>query len=461
MQARELLERFKSEAPIPVMVRSILEFVLSAQRLDDIFRRHAVRQKCGELLFSTVGDLMALVALKIKPSINAAYLHRTQEEVGVAIESIYNKLRGIEPAVSRALVRETATELRKVMETMPQGQSPPYFPGYETRILDGNHLAGTQHRIKELRTTGEAALPAVCLAILDPDRRLLVDVLPCENAHTSECRLLPQAMELIQANEIWITDRKLSTKEFMFTIQDRQAFFLFRHAKGLVSRWKELEKPRECGPCSTGKLSEQQIEIEWQGRAMTIRRVTVHLRKPTRKGEREVFILTNLPATMSAGQIADGYLKRWDIEIAFQQLATCLHSEIESLGYPQAALFSFCMAMTMFNVLSTIKLAIAAHAKSPELRDKLSTYHMALEVSDSWRGLRIALNDEEFQSLMDHSTAPEFGRALLMLAAHAKLQRYRKSVRGPKLPPPKRTSGKRGRHIATQKLIAARSTEPR
>ena len=29
---------------------------------------------------------------------------------------------------------------------------PPLLPGYRVRILDGNHLAATEHRIKELRT---------------------------------------------------------------------------------------------------------------------------------------------------------------------------------------------------------------------------------------------------------------------------------------------------------------------
>ena len=43
------------------------------------------------------------------------------------------------------------------------------MPGYPIRILDGNHLAGTEHRIKELRALRAGALPGQALVVLDPD----------------------------------------------------------------------------------------------------------------------------------------------------------------------------------------------------------------------------------------------------------------------------------------------------
>ena len=35
-----------------------------------------------------------------------------------------------------------------------------------------------------------------------------------------------------------------------------------------------------------------------------------------------------------------------------------LNGEINALGYPKAALFSFCMALVAYNVLSTVKGAV-------------------------------------------------------------------------------------------------------
>ena len=70
--------------------------------MDQLFRDHAVRQRESPLLFSTIVDLMTLVVCGVRPSINAAYLAR-QEEVGVAVKSVYNKVNGVKPQVSQQL----------------------------------------------------------------------------------------------------------------------------------------------------------------------------------------------------------------------------------------------------------------------------------------------------------------------------------------------------------------------
>ena len=42
----------------------------------------------------------------------------------------------------------------------------------------------------------------------------------------------------------------------------------------------------------------------------------------------------------------------------FQELEAHLHSEINSLGYPKAALFGFCVALVTYNVLAVVKAAL-------------------------------------------------------------------------------------------------------
>ena len=455
MRVNDLLERFQEESPIAVMARLALEQILDGERLDKLFQRHAVRQKCGELLFSTVADVMGLVALKIKPSVNAAYKHRTKEKVGVAIASIYNKLQGIESNVGRALVRETAKDLLTVVQCMPTALQAPVLPGYKTRIVDGNHLAGTEHRIEELRTLGAAALPGQCIAVLDPDHRLMLDVIPCEDGHASECTLFPQILELVHPGEVWIGDRRFGSQFMMTTMAlDKRSHFIFRHALGLVPHWNPIGQRQKVGRTEDATLYEQSIEIQYQKRNLKLRRVTVKLDTPTRQGDGEIHILTNLPHSVRAKKIAQAYRRRWNIETAFQQLAQSLHSEIETLGYPQAALFSFCMGIMMFNLLSTIKSAIAAAKGSPEVADQVSTYFVALEISESWRGLTIAINDEEFRSLYGKMTLQQLARTMVSIAKHVNLARIRKSSRGPKKPPPKRKSGNRGNHVATSRVLA-------
>jgi len=69
----EVFERFVEKAPAAVMVRGILERVLSPDALNALFDRVAEKQYTRELLFSSVFQLMNLVVCKVQPSIHAAY----------------------------------------------------------------------------------------------------------------------------------------------------------------------------------------------------------------------------------------------------------------------------------------------------------------------------------------------------------------------------------------------------
>jgi len=93
-----------------------------------------------------------------------------------------------------------------------------------------------------------------------------------------------------------------------------------------------------------------------QGHDLTLRRVVVRLNQPTRHGDWEVVVFTNLPAAVAdALTIADLYLSRWSVEGMFQVITDVFSCELNTLGYPKAALFVFCMAVVAFNILSTLK----------------------------------------------------------------------------------------------------------
>ena len=115
MTFHDMFERFEKQTPVCVMVRAALENVFAAERLDEIFEKHAVQQRCGDLLFSTVADMMADVVCRIRPSVNAAYRAQA-DEIGVTVKSVYDKLAGIEIAVSRGMVRETATRMKDIID---------------------------------------------------------------------------------------------------------------------------------------------------------------------------------------------------------------------------------------------------------------------------------------------------------------------------------------------------------
>jgi hypothetical protein len=169
-----MFQRFMEKAPVTVMVRSTLERVLSPESLDAIFAKSAVRQVEGELLFSSVVELLAVVVWRQRDSVRQAY-QQARENFEVSVRSVYNKLNGTETQVCRSLVRETAEPLVEIVAALGSRRQP-QLAGYRTRIIDGNHLTSTEHRLKPLRFTKSGPLPDQALAVLDPDRMLIIDL---------------------------------------------------------------------------------------------------------------------------------------------------------------------------------------------------------------------------------------------------------------------------------------------
>ena len=256
------------------------------------------------------------------------------------------------------MVRTSAERLAPVIAAMG-GARTPLLPGYRTKLLDGNHLPGTEHRHQGVADDRAGALPGHALVVLDPGLMLATDVVLCEDGHAQERSLLDQVLEIVAAKDLWIADRNFCTTDFLFGIARRGGFFVIRqHASTL--HWEFVGKRRACGRIETGKVFEQTIRATNDaGEVLFLRRVTVVLDQPTRDGDTELHLLTNVPAKDARAKvIADLYRRRWTIETAFQELEATLHGEINTLGYPKAALFAFCVALVAYNVLSTLKAAL-------------------------------------------------------------------------------------------------------
>ncbi len=449
----DVFERFVQQSPVAVMARAALEHALSPLAIDSLFERTAQRQYTRTLLFSSVVDLMGAVVAKIQPAVNAAYRARA-ETLGVSIRALYDKLDRTEPGLSAELVRHTARTLGPVITAMG-GERAAWLPGYQVKILDGNHLAGTEHRLKELRTIGAGALPGQALVVLDPQAMLVTDVFPCEDGHAQERSLLGSVLQTIQPGQAWVADRNFCTTGFLFGIDRRGGAFVIRqHATTL--HIESIDERRPCGRGETGAVYEQEMRLnDGDGGTMTVRRITVELDTPTRDGEAEVHILTNLPAgSAEALAVAELYRRRWSVEAAFGELATCLNGEIDTLGYPKAALLGFCVALVSYNVLSVVKAALrSVHGEAAV--EGLSFYYLADEVAGTHRGMMIAIPEDEW-AVFSGLTAVAFGLVLRDLAAKVRLSAYRKQVRGPKRPQPKRESGAKVKHVSTAKLLKER-----
>lgn len=450
----DVFERFSQDSPLSVMAQGVMENALNPQILDELFEDFAEKQFTNKLLFSTIVDLMSVVVCRIRPSIHAAFQARA-ETVGASIDAVYDKLNGTETVVSAALVGSVASRLAPVIDAM-KGARPEWLPGYRTRVLDGNHLPGSEHRLKELRTIRAGALPGHALVVLDPRLMLVTDVVLCEDGHAQERSLLDRIVAMVAAKDLWIADRNFCTTNFLFGIAGRGGSFVIRqHASTL--HWEFVGKRRACGRIDTGKVFEQTIRATNDaGEILILRRVTVLLDQPTRDGETELHLVTNVPAKDARAKvIAELYRRRWTIETAFQELEATLHGEVNTLGYPKAALFAFCVALVAYNVLSTLKAALRSVHGDEKIAEEVSGYYIADEIQMTHRGMMIAIPEDEWVDF--HDLPPvELANVLVRLARSVSLPKLRKHPRGPKKPKPKKQSGAKIKHVATAKILKGR-----
>ena len=452
MSSEGLFQRFMEKSPVTVMVRATLEFTLAPAALDMIFEGAAKRQVSGQLLFSSVVDLLSLVVCRQRKSVNEAY-QRAKEDFEVSVKSVYNKLNGTETQVCRELVRQTAQPLVAVIDSLGV-QRKPTLAGYHTRIIDGNHLTSTDHRLEALRYTRSGPLPGQALVVLDPDRMLFVDIFPCEDGEAQERRLLPEVIAAAQKNELYIDDRNFCTTGFLFGLAGQGAFFVTRQHKSTLT-WEDETKPKKVGRNENGVIYEQLLHLTSGPHTLTVRRITVKLDEPTRDGETEINVLTNLPpGDANALKVAELYLTRWTIENAFQEIEQALRSEINTLGYPGAALLGFSIAAIMYNIISVTKWAIEREHSEQVTRDQLSGYYLAAIVSEDYGGMMIALPEEDWTKRYATLTPQAFASHLRACAKYVRPDSIRKNVRGPKKPRPKRSSGKIDHHVSTAQLIA-------
>jgi IS4 transposase len=453
----ECFEKFIERSPVSVMVRGALERVFDPEKLEQVFADHALLQYTRELTFAQCVGLMSDVVFRVAPSVGAWYkAHR--EEMAVTRQAVYDKLKRMELPIAAGLVAYAGRELGASLRQMP-APPPPVLPGYRVRVLDGNHLAGTEHRLEELRRYRAAALPGHALVFYDPQWDVATEVVPCEDAYTQERALLPEVVPMVAAGDCIVADRNFCTTGFLFGIARRGAFFVIRqHGANVVGQLQG--KRHAAGQDARGQVLYEQalcITETDTGATLVVRRITVELATPTRQGETEIHILTNLPPVDApAMQLSALYADRWTIETAFQHLTVDLACEVDTLGYPKAALFGFCVALVAYNVVAVVKGALRAAHGAAYVDEQLSMYYLTLEVAQVATGMEIALGPEPWEIFQQMSTA-EFAATLVTIAQHLDTKKYTKHKRGPKKQPPKRLSGKHHSHISTARILALRA----
>ena len=208
-------------------------------------------------------------------------------------------------------------------------------------------------------------------------------------------------------------DRNFCVLEWLFRIRKKSAFFVVRQHGN--TPYKPLNSLRFMGKSETGDVFEQWVRITAPtGEKFKVRRVVVELKKPTRNGDKNLILLTNLSRKkVDALTVAELYRARWGIETAFQKLESHLNSEINTLGYPKAALFSFCLALVAFNLYAIMMATLRVTHPDQAINEVVSEYYIAQEIETTTDGMSMAISENEW-TLFTQISSAELASILLV-----------------------------------------------
>ena len=137
-------------------------------------------------------------------------------------------------------------------------------------------------------------------------------------------------------------------------------------------------------------------------------------------------------------------------------LTTTLLCEQKSLGYPRAALFSFCVTLLAYNVLASVKAALRSVHGSDKVEEEVSLPKVAEHVCRNYEGMLVGLPTLEWVKFRGLSTT-ELAECLRQWGAKVCLEKVRKAKSRPrKKGGPKPVHDPSTPHVSTARLLATR-----
>lgn len=442
----KIFDRFAKKAPFAVMTRILAQAFIGSD-LNRVFDDNRELQYDYVATFKAIATTVADVALNFSDNFNQAYKEH-KEELQVSRQSFYAKTRGIDPAVSEAIVSHSATRAIEMQEALDFACWE-LLPGYRCYSVDGNVLAKSDKRLKVLREVKGAPLPGKIVARYDLQRQIFDRTYVLLDGHSQESSCCDRIVQDLVSRDVIIADRHYCIVPFLEKIAAARGFFVIRQHGRLNGVL--LGKRKRIGRISTGVVYEQQMKLSAADDAMTVRRITIELDQPTRDGDEVIHVLTNLPSDVAATVVAELYRHRWEEETAFNVLQMTLTCEHTGVGHPKAATFLFCMSVLAFNLRQTIFAALYA-THNEEAVSETSHFHISKNISDKTEGMLIAITEEEWRDLIP-STTSRLASLLRKIASKIDLGEYRKARRGPKKKKPHRSRNVASSHVSTAKLL--------
>lgn len=444
---KAVFDQFCQAAPIAVLAQLLIRRFVS-EKFDELFEVNRGTQYEGKISFSALGAAVADVALGLCENPSQAY-RKHKAELKAARCSFYEKLNGTGTKLSESVVAASAERAVELQDELAFEQWE-CLPGYRVFAVDGNHLQKTEKRLEVLRQSPDAPLPGTIVARFDLGRQIFDQVYLLEDAHSQESTTLGRVAEDLGQRDVVVADRNFCIVSFLAQLDEQESCFAIRqHGRipGVLQGQQSQGKRTR-----TGMVREQAMRVSKTQGAHVVRRISIKLDKPTRDGCSEIHILSNLPRSVTAAQIANLYLRRWEEETAFYHLRMCFNGELPAIGHPRAALFLFCITTMAYNIFQALLSVLYAEHDEDEV-NQLSYFYVSLDIARHTPGMLTILHDEDWERLIPQK-AKAFTQLLRRVARNVDLREYRKGVNAERSRRKKKKSNRRGRHVATARLLA-------
>ena len=247
--------------------------------------------------------------------------------------------------------------------------------------------------------------------------------------------------------DLWIADRGFCDRNLLRTVVSQGSAVLVRQK--MTFKGTPLNEPVFVGSCSSGEVFEQSVKL-WlsdapvgkrysgpgvgPGQWVMMRRITIKLKRPTRDGDKELHLFTNVPAEKAdAIALANLYQSRWKIETVFFEIDRTLNGELPELGHPEATLLAMSLSLCLYNAISLIKTSLAAAHGQQRVEDELSVYYTAIEITQMAEGLETLIPESAWQKYSEQPSG-DFAEQLVEWAGMMNWDRYSKTTRAKKPP---------------------------
>jgi hypothetical protein len=407
--------------PLAEAVYRVLAFGLDAAFLQQLYADHRDSSYTKVISFDVLTHLVSDALFTGKSGLPVFHKGRDDGTLKASVEALYCKLRRVPPALSMALLEQTAQRLEPLFPPgVEERPLPDELAAFTGIIVDGKVCKRVPHRLRPLRQAKGGLIGGRSLVAYHASHGRVLGFYGDEDGDANDVRFWPALADKLRRQlagqkRLWVADRQFATVPTLGLMQQDGDAFVVRYSKA-TGFTADPGRPARAGLDEDGRPFVQ--EWGWLGRSqkrqgLYVRRITVQ-----RGDDEPLVVLTSLLEAESypAAVLLEVYRNRIDIGYVFQRITEVFPLRRLIGTSPRATLFQLSLCLLLYNVLQLLRGTVAqANAKSVEevspkklledVREELVALHKVLARGTIVRALGAPLTAAELRQLLGRRLA--------------------------------------------------------